>query len=422
MAWHCLLCSLVLSMVQHDPHTALPCPGAWPEPASSETPTPSPNSPAAAQDQRQKQEQQQQKLEEAWQQAKEPPPAIVEPPLASPANASDTQLQQPGSAEQPEQLNSTVEELDVPTISSQPDNPPLAAGPESVLSKLPHENATGSTSAAGLPVGEADDVAQQPTEAPILTVGMPPDDSSLFNVSQPAEEEQEQDQNVTEALPLTAETPFAANVITEESAAAAAAVLPEPIVDIGAAGAVSDAVNETTLDAGFGVALSPEAASLPLQSVQEDSNSSSSSSSTLESANNTEDVDASSHERSYGTWPEGDAHDASVASSSPDAEDAGAANESSRPVTAEAGSRNGSNADDEQHVQLLSSTLEKLPLPSFDEALSPEEMHKAWATDRSLHPSLDDAAAQVEGQDGDSLLASEPGKNSSQTPAIHDEL
>ena len=408
-------------MVQHDPHTALPCPGAWPEPASSETPTPSPNSPAAAQDQRQKQEQQQQKLEEAWQQAKEPPPAIVEPPPASPANASDTQLQQPGSAEQPEQLNSTVEELDVPTISSQPSNSeasaPLAADPTPAPSNPAHKNATSSTSAAGLPAGEADDVPEQPTEALVLDVTMPPEDSSMSNVSQPAEEEQ--DQSVTDALPLTAETPFAANVITEESAAAAAAVLPEPIVNIGAAGAVSDALNDTPLDAGVDAAL-PADAELPLQSVQEDSNSSSSSTSTLESANNTdEDVDASSHERSYGTWPEGDAQDASVASSSPDAEGAGAANESSRPV---AGSRNASDADNEQHVQLLSSTLEKLPLPSFDEALSPEQMHQAWATDRSLHPSLDDAAAQVEGQGGDSLLASEPGKNSSQTPAVHDEL
>ena len=219
---------------------------------------------------------------------------------------------------------------------------------------------------------------------------------------------------------LTEDAPSAANAVSDvqAGAAAAAAVPPEPLLQestLGGSLAGSKAAEDLASSPGTGAA--DVLAEQPALSAQQDDSNTSISSTTVYSMEADPDADASSHERSYGTWPESTSLDVvGLGDESGDGE-----NGTSRGRKASA---DNDSDDHERHVQLLSSTHEQLPLPSFSESLSPEQMHQAWANDRSMHPGLEDAAAQVEVQGGESLLASDPADNisSSQRYSVHDEL
>ena len=163
----------------------------------------------------------------------------------------------------------------------------------------------------------------------------------------------------------------------------------------------------------------PQAAD-PMPCQGQDSNATDGSCSAQDTAEPAlQESDASSHERSYGTWPDEGVQDESSESAN--------STEASRPADSRDGGADHVSAEvsreQEPEVQLLTSTSEQLPLPSFDESLSPKQMHEAWASDRSLHPTLDEAQ-QEEQQGGNSLLAADPAESRSGTLAsrFHDEL
>ena len=370
---------------------------------------------------------QQQQFDQAWAQATEPGSDALRPdPPSQPATANPVQ---PPSATLQEQSGNSNGTAPVPDATALPDSNASSAvevpGNGEASPDSPSEPGPADSMQASLQgPANASELEQSATnETHGHAPDAPPETSDAdAHVKTPelGSSAEEQGQGATESG-STEDAPVAADAVSDVQADAAA-VPPEPVLqDSTLGGSLAGTRSEATDD----LASSPVTAAAEVLAEQspsppqrDDSNTSSSSSTvdSMEAADH--DADASSHERSYGTWPESAPQDDTV-----DLGD-GSGDPENGTVRGQKASTDNASKDHEQHVQLLSSTHEQLPLPTFPESLSPEQMHQAWATDRSMHPSLEDAAAQVEVQGGESLLASDPADNvsSSQSYSLHDEL